>query len=522
MPKVKRCTASEAEQAQSELEHKYTDVKCHDYKELANSFPMEDEPEEEEDDLFALYDNVTEDEEGNIQIADGEDDDGNEEEGDADEGADGPKTEKKKRKSKLRLPKLVSKAKKEREEILQEAKRLGDSRTEEDKRHIIVIYNPVSGAGAAKRLVRHMVEPVLKLCKVKYSVVETQYRRFAVEYMEKLDPSTADGIIIAGGDGLVHEVITGYFLNPNEKMREVPVGITPSGTANAMAHELHRHPSITQVSIVGRAAIAVAKGHTRRVDVLEVNGEKEKIYALSVFGWGLAGAVALKADQLRWIPGQKKARYDIAGAVTVLSDWPVIDACKFEYLKEHKNPITKKVHSSWKTEMIDTINMVATNMPYLGNDHPIYEYIGPDDGNVACVFVKGSCSRLDVIRLARDMKRGIHLAKDTKRCKSFITKEFKITPTKAKSPFNIDGDPHDHGPVHVRVLNRALSMYTLPERGDTLAEHVAHSGMPLPMALAGVSVQELNSKGGRKSAPDSEKKGVSALATAMFETNHGK
>jgi hypothetical protein len=39
----------------------------------------------------------------------------------------------------------------------------------------------------------------------------------------------------------------------------------------------------------------------------------------SVFGWGMAGAVALKADKLRWIPGQKKARYDIAGAVTMLT-----------------------------------------------------------------------------------------------------------------------------------------------------------------------------------------------------------
>ena len=195
----------------------------------------------------------------------------------------------------------------------------------------------------------------------------------------------------------------------------------------------------------------------------------------------------------------------------------MIDSCKFEYLKEHKNPITKKVNQSWKSEDIDTINMVATNMPYLGDDHPIYEYIGPDDGKVAVVFVKGSCSVLDVIRLARDMKRGVHLASNSKRCKTFITSEFKITPTKAKSPFNIDGDPHDHGPVHVRVLNRALSMFTLPERGDTLAEHVAHSGMPLPMALAGVSVHELNSKGGRKEAPDHEQHGISALATAMFD-----
>ncbi|EGD81165.1 hypothetical protein PTSG_11205 [Salpingoeca rosetta] len=146
--------------------------------------------------------------------------------------------------------------------------------------------------------------------------------------------------------------------------------------------------------------------------------------------------------------------------------------------------------------------------------------IGPDDGYAGVVFVKGSCSRLDVIRLARDMKRGIHLAKDHKRCKVYRTREFKITPTKARSPFNIDGDPHDHGPVHVRVLHQALNMFTLPERGETLAEHVAHTGMALPVVMAGVKVNQLNSKQGRKSAPDHEAKGVSALATAMFETGH--
>ena len=45
---------------------------------------------------------------------------------------------------------------------------------------------------------------------------------------------------------------------------------------------------------------------------------KKETYALSVFGWGLAGAVAAKAAKLRWIPGQKSMRYDIAGFVTVL------------------------------------------------------------------------------------------------------------------------------------------------------------------------------------------------------------
>ena len=62
----------------------------------------------------------------------------------------------------------------------------------------------------------------------------------------------------------------------------------------------------------------MAKGTYRNIDVIECKMEGGDIYALSCFGWGLAGAVALKAAKLRWIPGQKKARYDIAGFVTML------------------------------------------------------------------------------------------------------------------------------------------------------------------------------------------------------------
>jgi hypothetical protein len=38
----------------------------------------------------------------------------------------------------------------------------------------------------------------------------------------------------------------------------------------------------------------------------------------SCVGWGIAGAVALQADKMRWVPGQKQARYNIAGLVTFL------------------------------------------------------------------------------------------------------------------------------------------------------------------------------------------------------------
>lgn len=110
-----------------------------------------------------------------------------------------------------------------------------------------------------------------------------------------------------------------------------PMGIVPVGTANAMANDLDGGKSGNQLGLQSRAALAAAGGHTTRIDVVQVTPTEppanappgtppaEPLYGLSCFGWGLAGAVALKAAQLRWVPGQRAARYDIAGFVTLVA-----------------------------------------------------------------------------------------------------------------------------------------------------------------------------------------------------------
>merc|ERR1712137_9020 len=204
----------------------------------------------------------------------------------------------------------------------------------------------------------------------------TKYRRHAVELMKQLDINTTDGIVVCGGDGLVHEVITGYFLHEHLELlkNKVTVGLVPCGTANAMANAVHTHPNNKQIMLVGRAVLAIAKGSTRDIDVLkciqENNQESEELkgdepietYALSCVGWGMAGAVALKADKLRWIPGQKSARYDIAGFVSLISDWPIVDEGVLEYREWDGS-----THGSeWKTKNISLVNMLATNIARQG------------------------------------------------------------------------------------------------------------------------------------------------------------
>lgn len=287
-------------------------------------------------------------------------------------------------------------------------------------RHLIVLYNPVSGAGVAKKLVDHMVAPVLRLAGISFDVVATEHRGFAIDYMFNLDCSKANGVLVCGGDGLVHEVVTGFMRRPDRDSVDLTLGLVPSGTANAMAHELHAHSSKSHVALVGRAALAAARNHTRQVDVISCASSDESteiIYALSVFGWGMAGTVAKVADQMRWLPGQKRFRYDIAGVVSMMKDWPIICSGTLSY------PVGEDW--TWKHELFSCSNFTATSLPWLGVDHPMTRDVGPDDGYMVVSWVPSTVPRLQVIEIGLGMKSG-HYLMEHKKVVTIKVPEFKI------------------------------------------------------------------------------------------------
>eukprot|EP00051_Salpingoeca_urceolata_P024536 m.432507 g.432507 ORF g.432507 m.432507 type:complete len:601 (+) comp20245_c1_seq2:119-1921(+) len=359
--------------------------------------------------------------------------------------------------------------KSEKESILQAAADIGRRREAEGmpRRHITVVYNPVSGNGTAKRIVDRKVTPILRLAHVEYDVVPTQYAGFAIEFMKDLDLSHTDGVLIAGGDGLVHEVLTGYCLR-SDKGGGLPIGIVPSGTANAMAHELHQRKSHSQTSVVGWAAVAAAANITRDVDVLEVGTPDgvDNVYALSVLGWGLAGAVALQAAKMRWIPGQKKFRYDLAGFVTMVKSWPVINEANFNFLMDKEGEDGSKTEE-WESQDLAVINLIVTNMSALGLDHPIIDGVAPDDGYFGVCVIDGAATRTNVIGAAMGMKKGKFMG-DHKCAKTFRVREVKIEPKLGtKTPYNIDGDPLDCMPIHIKCLHKGVSVFAHPPKVTT-------------------------------------------------------
>ncbi|EGD76197.1 hypothetical protein PTSG_00903 [Salpingoeca rosetta] len=421
--------------------------------------------------------------------------------------------------------------------------RLSSTATTAAHRRILVLYNPVSGAGQGRIIAEHHVGPILRLAKIDFDIIPTEYAGHATHFVSNLDLESLDGLAVCGGDGLVSEVMTGLMNRADERAKTFPIGIVPVGTANAMAHALDNNVAPSENDLISRAALAIAKGATRRVDVLDIHMQRkpsmvthlskstvkppsvgnsndnqdgggdddgddddssddidvvtlaadgvvlsrgsnanndsgsnstaapeddmygspshpatnEHIYGLSCIGWGLTGACTARAQHLRWMPGQKKIRYDVAGFLTLLKDWPIVCKCKFEWLDSKTN--------EWIAEDIGIVNMIAANMDKLGVAHAICRGIKPDDGMIGLTLIDDTHSRTGTVAAAMSLKKGKYLG-DHKNVRTVITSEFRMTPAEGSKaeriPFNIDGDPVDPAAVHVKVLPQRMSVFAHP------------------------------------------------------------
>lgn len=170
-------------------------------------------------------------------------------------------------------------------------------------------------------------------------------------------------------------------------------------------HELDLYESSTYIELISAMSLMIARGTTRRIDLIQMkSAARESVCGLSCVGWGLAGAVALKADQLRWLPGQRNLRYDIAGFVTLMKNWPLNCEAEFEFLAEQETDGKKKF--VWIKEKINMINMIASSCEKLGVDHPIDREARIDDGMLSMVFMGGKHSRTEAAIAGRSMKSG--------------------------------------------------------------------------------------------------------------------
>jgi diacylglycerol kinase (ATP) len=101
-----------------------------------------------------------------------------------------------------------------------------------------------------------------------------------------------DGIVAAGGDGTLFEVVNGCYRNPSE--RRIPLGVLPTGTGNAFARDL-----ALKTGQIEQAVEIIHRYHPRPVDVGRFQAGTDRFYYLNILGLGFVADVTAAAEKLK-------------------------------------------------------------------------------------------------------------------------------------------------------------------------------------------------------------------------------
>ncbi|XP_061414881.1 acylglycerol kinase, mitochondrial-like isoform X1 [Lethenteron reissneri] len=218
-------------------------------------------------------------------------------------------------------------------------------------KRITVFLNPAASNGKAKNLFDLNAAPILHLAGFEVTVVKTDHEGQAQDLLGVLDRT--DAIVVAGGNGTLLEVVTGMLRRDDEAdFSKIPIGIIPLGKVNTVGGIVNLQEE-DQVRRITSAALAIVRGSTVPVDVLQVVGvEGKPVYALSELRWGNYRDAQASAPRYWYLgPLKKVASY----LLSTFQEWPpsrhallsyAEPAERPEYVEESPGPVPRA--SLWR------------------------------------------------------------------------------------------------------------------------------------------------------------------------------
>lgn len=163
-----------------------------------------------------------------------------------------------------------------------------DSPTVDREAKWFVVVNPASGSG--KGLTDFpLISKLLRDNGIRHESVFTEHKHHAAELTVSAIESGYRHIIVVGGDGTLHEVVNGVFIQKRVDSSEITIAMISTGTGNDW---IRMFGIPTRYS---EAIRAIKEGYTFLQDVAEVSYEESKVrqvrYMANVAGLGFDAAV---------------------------------------------------------------------------------------------------------------------------------------------------------------------------------------------------------------------------------------
>jgi diacylglycerol kinase (ATP) len=272
---------------------------------------------------------------------------------------------------------------------------------------------------AAEQLRGHGIEVLVEDCATREQLAQ-QILRHA---------SGIDRVVVAGGDGTMNAaaqalVATGLSL-----------GILPAGTANDLARTLGIPEDVEA------AARIIAEGHSRTIDLGDVNGHP----------FFNVASIGLSVELTKVLTRDFKRRYGKLGyglaAIRVLA---------------RARPFQATIRSGGSAVRAGTLQIAVGNGRYYGGGNAIEKTAAIDDQRLDLYSLEFR-QAWKLALLARSFRYGEHGAWDEVR--AVRGKEFDVV-TRRPKPVNADGEIATHTPAHFRIKSNAVRVYCPRERAE--------------------------------------------------------
>lgn len=128
--------------------------------------------------------------------------------------------------------------------------------------------------------------------------------------------------MVAGGDGLLYEVVNGIMERPDWSgmFSQIKLGIIPCGSGNGLAKSIsHAFNEPYDQNPVLVSTLNIVRGISTPLDLVRVETKNQVMYSFLSIGWGLISDVDIESERLRSIGSQRFTVYSVAKLIGLKS-----------------------------------------------------------------------------------------------------------------------------------------------------------------------------------------------------------
>lgn len=291
----------------------------------------------------------------------------------------------------------------------------------------LIIFNPWAGHGYAGKTLPE-IEAYLQAIELPYDILLTTHQGHGIELTQKADFSQYDGIIAAGGDGTLFEVINGYYRNGSSV--RLPIGVLPVGTGNAFVRDMDMHDHDW------KPALDIIKaGQTRKFDVGHFTTEGQTWYYLNILGLGLVADIGATAKKMKALGN---VSYTLGSLYHILKLKP------FHIKLEIDDQIIER----------ENVFVEISNTRYTANF--LMAPAAKTDDGLLDVTILGPKSRIGLMKSFPKIITGEHI--HMKEVESFQASHIRVE-TNIPKILTPDGELMGSTPLEVNCLKQAIDVY---------------------------------------------------------------